>query len=438
MAYFLFVCVMLLIYTRPFGIPIWAISVSGALLALVCGIVNLNDIGFVWAMVWDSTLVLVGLIVLTLALERILFFDFLAYRILCFTGVKAAQERGRESCEERFYCTSWKLFILLVLFGAFLATFFANDGAILVLTPLMFALFSNRNAGFYAPLVIFLLFMGFMSDFASNLFILSNLTNILTASFFAIPFVEFLCFMALPQSFAILASLLVFWGLLGVKLPQKLLLTSRFKQESLSKFGICFCLILLALLPSCAALAAYFRIPLCLFVGLCALLAVGYGIKLGRIAPLQLLKESPFSVVIFSLGLFVVVYGLKNAGLLEILQGGISYIREQGRFLSLLSVGFLSAFGSSLINNLPMIMLGDLALREVGDLPLVFAHLLGCNIGSKFTPIGSLATLLWLVSLRRYGILIPLFRYLALAFCFSAVVLLCAIAGLYLSVIWIQ
>lgn len=85
-----------------------------------------------------------------------------------------------------------------------------------------------------------------------------------------------------------------------------------------------------------------------------------------------------------------------------------------------------------------MIMLGDLALKEVGDLPLVFAHFLGCNIDSKFTPIGSLATLLWLVNLRRYGVLIPLFKYLALAFCFSTVVLFCAIVGLYLSVVWIQ
>ncbi len=82
-------------------------------------------------------------------------------------------------------------------------------------------------------------------------------------------------------------------------------------------------------------------------------------------SPLQLLKESPFSVVVFSLGLFVVVFGLKNAGLLEILQIGIVKIMELERFLNLLSIGFLSAFGSSIINNLPMVMLGDLALKEV-------------------------------------------------------------------------
>lgn len=432
MAYFLFVVVMLLIYIRPFGIPFWAISIFGAFIALLLGIVNLHDVWFVWIMVWDSTLVLVGLIVLTLTLERILFFDFLAYKILCFTGEnRESSNKGRI-----FYCKSWKLFIFLVLFGAFLAIFLANDGAILVLTPLMFALFPHKRENFYAPLIIFLLFMGFISDFASNLFVLSNLTNILTASLFAIPFVEFMRFMVLPQGFAILASLLVFWWFLGVKLPQTLVLTSHFKEEFLSTFGIYFCFFLLALLPLCAGIGAYFGIPLSIFVGLCASLAVCYGIKLGRIAPLKLLKESPFSVVIFSFGLFVVVFGLKNAGFLEILQFGISKIVAQGQFLSLFGIGFLSGFGSSIINNLPMVMLGDLALREMENLPLVFAHLLGCNIGSKLTPIGSLATLLWLVSLRRYGVFIPIFRYFALACCWSVVVLFCALMGLYCSCIF--
>ena len=164
-------------------------------------------------------------------------------------------------------------------------------------------------------------------------------------------------------------------------------------------------------------------------------MALGYGIKLGRIEPLKLLKNSPFSVVPFSLGLFVVVFGLKNAGLLDILQEGVVEILKQGEFLSLLSVGFLSAFGSSLINNLPMVMLGDLTLRGIENLHLNFAHLLGCNIGSKLTPIGSLATLLWLLSLKRYGISIPLFKYLSLAFCWTIFVLFCAIVGLYVGIL---
>ncbi len=430
MPYLLFSIMMILIYIRPLQIPAWLISTFGALVAFLCGIVDIDAIVFVWAMVWDSTLVLVGLIVLTLTLERLLFFEFLAHWILVFASTSVL-----ENGQQGFYCKTWKLFIFLIFFGAFLATFFANDGAILVLTPLMFAVFSQQKEGDNAILLIFLLCMAFISDFASNLFVISNLTNILTASFFAIPFLDFLKYMALPQIFAICSSLAIFWLFYGRKLPKTLVVSKDFKNKSLSTFGICFCFSLLALLPLCAAFGAYFRIPLCIFVGLCAALALGYGMKLGRIKPFKLLKSSPFSVVPFSLGLFIVVFGLKNAGLLEVLETGANKILEQGTLLSLFGIGFLSAFGSSLINNLPMVMLGDLTLKSIDNLHLVFAHLLGCNIGSKLTPIGSLATLLWLASLKKYGISIPLHTYLYIAFCWTIFVLFCAILGLYLGIL---
>ncbi|TLD82048.1 arsenic transporter [Helicobacter sp. MIT 05-5293] len=441
MAYCLFVIVMLLIYWRPFNIPLWAVSTLGAGIALMLGIVSVGDVWFVWGMVWDSTLVLVGLIVLTLAMERIGFFAYLAHKIIIFAAEKREKNRfsrqyDLDSTQDllQIPCKSAKLFVFLVFFGAFLATFLANDGAILVLTPLMFALFPYKNESIYTPLILFLLFMSFISDFASNLFVLSNLTNILTASVFGISFVDFVRFMALPQLFAILSSLLIFWVVLGKKLPETLMMTSNFKADSISNFGIFFCFLLLILLPIFAIVGAYFKIPLSLFVGVCAILALGYGVKIQKIMLFSLLKDSPFSVVVFSVGLFVVVFGLKNAGLLDDIRIWIIDITTLGKEMSLLCIGFLSALGSSLINNLPMVMLGDLALKDNHDLSFVFAHLLGCNIGAKLTPIGSLATLLWLANLRRYGVKIPLFKFLKLAFVFSVVVLFCAILGLVLSV----
>ena len=441
LAYLIFSATMIAIYARPFGFGVWVYSSLGAFLALVCGVVSPKDVWRVWAMVWDSTLVLVGLIILSLALEKLLFFDYLAFKILCLAGARDSQKRAT------FHCKRARLFVLLGIFSAFVASFLANDGAILVLTPLVFALFSSQISSQIrpvkncqnpvqnalpppSPLVIFLLIVGFLSDFASNIFVISNLTNILTAELFGIDFLDFTRLMLLPQIFAILSSLLIFWLFLGRKLPRIITLTSHFREDSLSPFGVIFCVLLLATLPLFSAFGAIFSLPLCIFVFFNAALALVYGIKTRRICPLNLLKDSPFSVVVFSVGLFVVVFGLKNAGLLEILQKNLALIANLGENLSLFVVGFLSAFGSSFINNLPMVMLGDLALREAGDSGLVFAHLLGTNIGAKFTPIGSLATLLWLFNLKRRGVEIPIFRYLFLAFCFSFVVLAAALAGL--------
>lgn len=262
MAYCLFLIVMILIYWRPFGIPIWLTSTLGASFALALGVVSVGDVWLVWGMVWDSTLVLVGLIVLTLAMEHIGFFSYLAHRIVCFAG-KASVDK---QFPQRISCKSANLFVILVFFGAFLAIFLANDGAILILTPLVFALFPHKSESFFAPLILFLLFMGFISDFASNLFVFSNLTNILTASIFTISFIEFVSFMALPQLFAILSSLLIFWVVLGRKLPKTLIMTNNFRGDSISPFSIFFCFLLLFLLPICAMLGAKFKIPLSLLL----------------------------------------------------------------------------------------------------------------------------------------------------------------------------
>ena len=102
----------------------------------------------------------------------------------------------------------------------------------------------------------------------------------------------------------------------------------------------------------------------------------------------------------------------------------------------IVSMGLGSGVGSSVINNLPMVMLGNLALADFkaylneAQESLIIAHLLGCNIGSKLTPIGSLATLLWLERLKGYGIRISFMRYMAVAFVVTLPVLFLGLFGL--------
>lgn len=154
MAFFIFALTMLFIYWRPLKLPLWVFSTLGAAAAFCVDVVSIADIAYVWAMVSDSTLTLVGLILLTLALEKIGFFAFLASLIVSFLqkGIKGAAE-SQSISTARFY-------VFLVLFGSFLSALFANDGAILILTPLILALFSTthfaNNTSFFTPLIIFL------------------------------------------------------------------------------------------------------------------------------------------------------------------------------------------------------------------------------------------------------------------------------------------
>jgi arsenical pump membrane protein len=113
----------------------------------------------------------------------------------------------------------------------------------------------------------------------------------------------------------------------------------------------------------------------------------------------------------FSIGLYIVVYGLKNAGLTEILSGVLQDLATQGDFIAIVGTGFISAFLSAIMNNMPTVMIMDIALVNVPNQALAYANIIGCNLGPKMTPFGSLATLLWLHVLAQKGVKIGFWEY---------------------------
>ncbi|EIR8268957.1 arsenic transporter [Campylobacter upsaliensis] len=424
MGFIIFILTLLCIYIRPLNLPLWVYSSLGAALCVGFGFVSLSDVAFVWGMVWDSTFSLVGLIIFALSLEKLGFFEVLAHYTLRLSTHR-----------QTLHLQTWKFFVFIGVLASVLATFFSNDGAILILTPLIIALLTHiENVKFSrSPLIIFLLFVGFMSDFASNTFIFSNLTNIITADFFTITFIDFALAMALPQLFVILATLVLFWILFTRKLPKTLefkVHTQALPKPSITLF--CFALILLLLFGIIGG--EKFGIALCVFTLGVAFLSTLCGILTHKIALKQMLKLAPLGIVAFSLGLFIVVFGLNNMGLVGLLAEGLKHFDTLPLFAQIFSVGISSSLGSSVINNLPMVMLGDLALKDSSN-ALIFAHLLGCNVGAKLTPIGSLATLLWLFSLKRYGISISFLQYMLVALLIVPFVLFFGLLGLWLYMI---
>ena len=417
MAFGIFCLTMLLIFWRPFGLPLWVFSTLGAVGAYCLNVVDLGDIWRVWAMVWDSTLTLVGLILLTLLLDKLGFFNFLS---LVMMNLLSA---GNAISTLRFY-------VFIVLFSAILSAVFANDGVILILTPLIFTLLKgDKSKHLKSPLIVFLLLVSFLSDFASNPFVISNLTNIITAQFFNFSPLYFSAMMLLPQ-ICILLCFGVFWLYLRRILPRFIEFKSL--ERDISRFGIVFCLGLVCLLLFGILFSHSLGLPLSSFTLLCAFLAFCYGISIQRVQFADL-KRAPFGIVLFSLGLFIVVFGLKNGGILEVLRENVHYFVALPQEIQIVLMGFASGISSALINNLPFVMLGDLALasvKEIANPSLILAHLLGCNVGSKLTPIGSLATLLWLYSLRNYGIYIGFLQYMLLAFVVTIPVLFAGLVGL--------
>lgn len=421
MVLWVFAAMMVCLYWRPFCLPLWVYSSLGALACVAISALDSSDIMRVWAMVWDSTLTLVGLIALAVMLEKLLFFEYVA--MLCIRALGSKGSYGYVVPRARFY-------VFLVLFGGALGAVFANDGAILILTPFVLALFkarkdSGHKGGAFTPLVVCLLAVCFVSDFASNTFVISNLTNIITAQFFSIDSRDFTRAMLLPQA-SILLACLGLYVLVRRYLPPILRFYDYGEKSLMTKGGFLFCLGVLGVLLLGVLQGRSFGVPLCVVVAVC----VGALLLYGRLRILSCLKGAPFGIVVFSLGLFIVVFSVQKSYPLQDLLSSVP--------LGIFSVGLGSSLGSSIINNLPMVMLGNLALGDFVGLDsssrelLMYAHLLGCNVGSKLTPIGSLATLLWLASLKRYGIYISFWRYMLVALLVVPFMLCVGLLGLYL------
>jgi arsenical pump membrane protein len=410
----LFLITIIFVIWQPKGLQIGTTAILGAIVALILGVVSFDDVITVTNIVWDATLAFIGIIILSLVLDEIGFFEWAALKMARLSG-------GNGNL----------LFVYILLLGALVAAFFANDGAALILTPILLAKMKHLNM---KPLAIFAFLMagGFIGDSASNPLVISNLTNIVTAGYFDIGFWEYAKTMFLPNLMAIIASLVVLWIYFRKDIPEQLDVQNLASPESVIKNMTMFKLSwwFLGLLMLGYFIGDYFDLPVSLFAlgGALVFLAIANHYK--AVEPLKTIKSAPWQVVWFSIGLYVVVYGLKNAGLTSYLAVIINDLHELGNTAAVIGTGFLAAGLSSIMNNMPTIMIMDIAIDEAGHNALAYANILGSNLGPKMTPIGSLATLLWLHVLAQKGVKIGWGEYMKVGLVITPPVLLFALLGL--------
>ncbi len=410
----IFVVTLVLVIWQPRGLQIGTTAVAGAVVALLLGVVSMNDVVEVTAIVWDATLAFIGIILLSMVLDEIGFFEWAAVKM-------ARLSRG----------SGHLMFVNILLLGAIVAAFFANDGAALILTPILLAKMKYLKMD---PKAIFAFLMagGFIGDSASNPLVISNLTNIVTANYFQIGFLEYLKVMFWPNILSIAASIAVLWLFFRKSIPARIDIdtlpeaASVIKNETMFRISWWFLTFLLV----GYLVGDIYRLPVSLFALGGALVFLAIAAKFKATKPLMTVKTAPWQVVWFSIGLYVVVFGLKNAGLTDEIAGWLVRLKSHGHELYIIGTGFLSAILSSIMNNMPTVMVMDLAIDKTGDTYLAYANILGCNLGPKMTPIGSLATLLWLHVLAKKGVNIGWGEYMKVGLIVTPPVLLVALLGL--------
>ena len=391
----IFIITLIFVIWQPRNLQIGTTAVIGAIVALVLGVVSFADVLTVSNIVWDATLAFIGIIILSMVLDEIGFFEWAALKMAKFSNGNGL-----------------KMFIYSILLGSFVSALFANDGAALILTPILLAKMRILQLNI-KTIVAFLLAGGFISDSASLPFVFSNLTNIVTANYFDIGFVEYFLNMFIPFIVSVIASIVFLWLLLRKDIPKTIDISLLKEPKTVIKNMklFYFSWVFLALLLAGYFIGDAYDLPISIF-------ALGGGIIFLIIAsisktvePIGIIKEAPWQVVWFSIGLYIVVYGLKNAGLTDYLTIVLRDLSLRGDTLAVVGTGFIAAFLSAIMNNMPTIMIMDIAMHDIGNQAMIYANIIGCNLGPKMTPFGSLATLLWLHVLAKKGVKISFAQY---------------------------
>ncbi|MHB1283207.1 MAG: ArsB/NhaD family transporter, partial [Metallibacterium scheffleri] len=187
---------------------------------------------------------------------------------------------------------------------------------------------------------------------------------------------------------------------------------------------------------------AAYAVPVSVVTGLAALMMLALagrwwrGGQGARIDVRGVIKHAPWQIVLFSLGMYLVVYGLRNAGLTTYLAQVLRAIGRHGVLAAVLGTGFISAGLSAVMNNMPTVLIGALGIHHAQGMSepvreaMVYANVIGCDLGPKFTPIGSLATLLWLHVLARKGTRITWGYYFRVGLVLTTPVLLLTLLAL--------
>jgi len=418
-AFLIFLVTIFLVIWQPKGLGVGWSAALGAVVALLAGVVSLSDIPVVWQIVWNATATFIAVIIISLLLDEAGFFEWAALHV-------ARWGKG----------SSRKLFAFIILLGAAVSALFANDGAALILTPIVIAMLLALRFSPAATLA-FVMAAGFIADTASLPLVVSNLVNIVSADYFGIGFSEYASVMVPVNLVSIAATLGMLLWFFRKDLPRTYELDQLKAPEAAIRDKATFVAgwwVLALLLVGFFAIEPL-GVPISAIAAACALILYLIAARGHVISTRKVLKEAPWQVVVFSLGMYLVVYGLRNAGLTDYLTQILNVFAGYGIWGASLGTGLLAAGLSSVMNNMPTVLVGALSIHSAEATGIVreamiYANVIGCDLGPKITPIGSLATLLWLHVLARKNIVITWGYYFRTGFVLTLPILLATLAAL--------
>ncbi len=378
-----------LMLVRPRGIAEVYWIGGGAALLIVLRLVPLKLAGHAVAEGLDVYLFLIGMMLLSEVAREQGVFDWLA----------SVTVRGAEgSCS--------RLFTLVYAVGTAVTIFMSNDATAVVLTP---AILTAVRKAKVEPLP-YLFVCALIANAASFVLPISNPANLVVFHTGVPPLGQWLLAFGLPSVLSILAT----YGVMRWIFRKELRATIEIRAEAeelsgdgklvLAGLGLVVLVLLVA-----SSQKWDLGLPTCL-----AALAVTAVVCIrARTNPIRLAKEVSWGTIALVAGLFVMVEAIESIGALDLTRRALLWVQGLEPAAGALVAGFTVGVGNNLINNLPLGLIAGATLKAAGTKGLIAnAVLIGVDLGPNLSVTGSLATILWLLALRREGLDVSFWKFL--------------------------
>jgi len=368
------------VIARPWNLPEFVWAIAGAALLVLFDLLPWPDALAAAAKGTDVYFFLVGMMLLAEVARQECLFDWLA----------AWAVRHADGSAKR-------LFLIVYGVGTIVTVLLSNDATAVVLTP---AVYAATRAARVEPLP-YLFICAFIANAASFVLPISNPANLVVFGKTMPPLADWLRIFALPSVVAIVATYL------ALRLTQRRALVAPVAEVGeitplTTGGGLAACGIVLTAVVLLVASAMGWDLGLPTFAAGATVTALI--LVIGRQSPLPVVRDISWSVLPLVAGLFILVEGLNRTGVLPALARILKQGAAASPQLTSWIAGIVVAVASNLANNLPVGLIAA-TTSQTAQVPadITGAILIGVDLGPNLSVTGSLATILWLIALRREG-----------------------------------
>ncbi len=379
------------VIVAPIWIPEYVWAAVGAALLVVFGLLPWRDALAAAAKGTDVYLFLVGMMLLSEVARQEGLFDWLAT-----LAVRFAEGSAR------------RLFLIVYAVGTVVTVFLSNDATAVVLTP---AVYAAATAARVEPLP-YLFICAFIANAASFVLPISNPANLVIFGAHMPPLGQWLYLFLLPS----VASILVTYA--ALRLTQRKALAQKIAEglatKPLSLGGKCVAIgigVTAAALLAASALDQQLGLPTFVAGAVVSVVVL----LISRQSPRQVLRDVSWGVLPLVAGLFILVEGIEQTGILRVMARLLHEAAAASPRETAVGVGAIVALASNLLNNLPTELVAATVSQNAEiQLKVTSGLLIGVDLGPNLSVTGSLATILWLIALRREGEAVTAWQFLKL------------------------